>query len=876
MTHRAGPALFTIAALAAALLPAGITPAQPARPGVDPHAEAVATRGFDYFDSMSFDDGVPSPAAHFGHEIGARFHHHHEIMGYFDELARTSDRVRIREYGASHQGRSLRIAIITSPENHRRLDEILDANRRLSDPSLPDAEARSIVENNPAVVWFSFNVHGNEASCSESAMVTAYTMAAATGAPVTGWLDDLVLVIDPMLNPDGRERYLSWYENAVGVGVDESPDAYEHHEPWPGGRMNHYLFDLNRDWLWMVQAESRARIPVYREFLPQLHIDYHEQWYDSPYFFGAGDAPYNEHIPEETKQWLDIYGRHNASTFDRFGLEYSTKERFDYLYPGYGKVLPVYHGAVGMLCEQAGHSAGGVAIRVHDRYTLTLRDRARHHYMTAMSYLETTAEKRAEQLARFRRFFTDSMTVPEGHARAFIISAATDPALLRRCWDLCAAHGIEVHALRDAVTLEGLGRYDAEEPAASVALPAGSWVIPSGQRMGRLVRAIFEKSTHVEDPDTYDITAWSMPVAFGLEAYTADAAPAGTQRLTEWTAPAARTTGNGRVAVIIDAGQHDFPIAVGKAIERGIFARIAERAFSLEGERFAAGSLIIPRGRNEQDTLDAFGDDMLGIGISVHHAGSGYPEDGEALGADANIVLTLPRIILLRDEGLDPLSFGQHRHLLDHAAPLPHTVISSDSLRRVDLHEYNLMVIASGSPGNAETIKEFVRAGGTVVASGGSARWAERSLLELKEDPDDAKKREEEEKARPKLSEMTWAEREARGIEDRVPGAMLLVHVDTSHPMAAGVREWVGLIKRGDSTMLIDDNAEAVARFADAPLIGGSVSDRNLLRFAGSPAMTVHRLGAGRVICLADDPTFRGFNHGATRLLLNAIIYGAR
>lgn len=864
---------------AAALISMGVlstlTLAQPARTGVDPIAEANGRVGFDYFDSMSFDERVPSPAAFFGHEIGDRFHHHHEVMGYFDELARTSDRVKVREYGTTHQGRSLRIAVVTSPANHARLDDILSANMRLTDPSIGDGEAQRIIDSNPAIAWFSFNVHGNEASCSEAALMIAYTMAAGSSAPVTGWLDDIVLVIDPMVNPDGRERYVSWYENARGAGADESPDSVEHDEPWPGGRMNHYLFDLNRDWLWLVQPESRARLPMYRRFMPQLHIDYHEQWYDSPYFFGAGDAPYNEHIPDETKQWLEIYGKHNAHTFDRKGLVYSTKERFDYLYPGYGKVLPVYHGAVGMLCEQAGHSAGGTAIRVHERYTLTLRDRARHHYMTAMSYLETTAARRADQLSRFRRFFGESMRVPDGHAGAYIVSADTDPALLKRCWDLCAAHGIEVHALARDTTINGLGRYDSQEPAGEMTIPAGSWVIPAGQRMGRLARAIFERTTQVEDPDTYDITAWSMPVAFGLEAYYADSIPSATERLSDWSPEPARITGQGRVALLVDSGQHDFPRAIGLAMKHDLFARVSEKEFNLEGQSFDAGTLIVHAGRNGSDSVRAFEEELVSIGLSAHRAGSGYPEDGEALGADANRVLTMPRIILLRDEGLDPLSFGQHRHLLDHLTPLPHTVINSDALGRVDLDRYNLMVISSGTPGNSDAIREFVRSGGTVVASGASARWASLILLDLKDEKKD-EQTDSKGDERPELSELSWAEREARGVEDRVPGAMLLVHVDTSHPLASGVREWVGLIKRGDSTLPISSSGEAVARFGEAPLIGGSVSDRNLTRFAGSPAMTSHRLGRGRVICIADDPTFRGFNHGATRLLLNAIIYGAR
>lgn len=836
---------------------------------------------YDSFDGLRFDPMVPTPEGHLGYRIGERFTRHHDRVAYCRALAAASDRVRFAEYGRSHQHRPLVMLTISSPENLERLDEILAANRELADPAnLSDARRREIVENNPAIVWYSFGVHGNEASCGEVSIQLAYTLAAATNPEVQTILDNCVIVIDPQLNPDGQMRYVNWYENAVGYGPgsgpDANPDALEHQEPWPSGRSNHYLFDLNRDWVWGVHPESRSRVAAYRRYLPHLHLDYHEQGYTSPYFFGEGDTPYNKNIPQDTKDWVALYGRENARAFDKLGLVYATRERFDYLYTGYGKVLPVYHGAVGLLLEKAGHGRAGLAIEVSDQYTLTLAERVRDHFVTAMNYAEVTSANRQGQLERFAKFWADGLAAAGPGPRAFAFSASNDPAVLKKLWDFCLMHGIEVGRLTGALTTGAFATYDTGELVEDLTLPEGTWIIDARQPMSALVRAKFERVTEVEDPDTYDITAWSLPLSFGLQAWWSDEPlEAGTERVQRFAPPTARITGSGGVALLIDSSQHNFPVAVGHAVRHDLFCRVLGGEVEVDGKRFAKGSLLVHLIRNPDRDLEQFVRDVLASGVSVHRASEGFVTSGNHLGNNANPIMRLPKVLLVTGAGTNSLSAGQHWHMLDINFPFPHTRVDAGGLGRMDLSAYSVIVLPSMgglSSGAAERVRDWVRGGGAVVASDGAAGWALREIAGAET------ARERDRHDEPKANEKTWEEREQESVDRRIAGAMALTQFDLSHPLTAGLHEgqgWMGVIARGFSDLPMRDDAYVVARFdGEQPIISGPVSNANKDRMKGQPFLIHHRVGSGAVIVFADDVTIRGFHHAGMRMLMNAIVYG--
>lgn len=887
---------LTLACLATLFAFAPVAPAQTSARSPDAAAIAdanLAGAGGDpllqYLEPAEINASIPTPASYLGYRFGEHFTRHADTLGYLRGLAAASDRVRVETYGQTHERRDLIVCTVSSPANLARLGEILASNAALSDPRTRSAsDVKKAIENNPAIVWFSFNVHGNEPSSTECAIELAYTLAASEDPEIRAILDGVILVIDPCLNPDGRERYVAWYDMAVGASPNADPDAAEHAEPWPQGRTNHYYFDLNRDWLWGIHPESRARMAIYKRYLPHLHIDFHEQGYQSPYFFGLGEKPFNKNIPEETIDWVGRFGAANAEAFDARGLVYATKERFDYLYPGYGKVLPTYHGAVGMLCEQGGHSRAGLAIDFNEDHVLTLRERAAHHFIVAMSDLRYAVENRRANTERFARYFTLPADADACPPVTYAISKGNDPAMLGKLADLCAMQGIEIHepatgarVAPDEFLGYRTGKADERPPSL-----AGCWLIPGDQPRGALVRAVFERSTIVEEPETYDITGWSIPVAWGLDAWTIErdvrSSPVSLDALRAPAAPAEA----GSVAAIIDSGQHNFPRAVGALVRRGCFARVAGAPFTIDGRAFPAGSLIVHRIRNA-GTIDALAEECRSLGVAVAGADHAVTTEGHVLGADDNARFVLPSVLLLRDEPTSAYSYGQLWQLLDLETDLPHTAVNTHDLGRIDLDDYNVIVVPhlSGNLSDAlgesavEAVSDWISGGGTLVAIGSAGDWAaERFLGEPDDKPDKPDKASDDDDADdddPENRDLSWSDRKDRDQGRNIPGALLSATVDAGHPLSAGVRDWVGVIKRGDRVAPLRADGQAIARFdSDSPVIGGVISDEKTEEIAGKPFATRHRVGSGAVVCFSDDVTIRGFAHAPVRLILNAITLG--
>ena len=867
--------------------------------------------------NLTYSDSVPSVKDFLGYATGEHFTRHSDTVAYAKALAEASDRVMYTRYGQTHQRRELGILTISSPRNLARLDSILERNRSLANPDeLDSARMLEIAGSNPSIVWLSFNVHGNEASCTEAAQEVAYALAASTNPEVERMLENVVVVIDPCLNPDGRSRYVNWYDQIVGVTPDPHPGAREHAEPWPSGRANHYLFDLNRDWVWGTQPESRTRMGIYRQYMPQVHIDYHEQGTHSPYFLGAGDTPYSSNIPQESKDWFDRVGRASAAAMDRNGLPYATKERFDYLYPGYGKVTPVYHGAISLLTEQAGHGRAGLTIDVAPAntpgYNLSLQDRTRNHFITAMSYVEHTAQNRQAQIERFARFFRESAAGSSDTIAGFVFDADNDPAKLSLLWDFCSIHGIEIHRLTRGAEVPGenvrtyFPPFGIEDESVSVA--QGSWFIPTAQPMGGFALTAFERDTFVEDRDTYDITSWSYPVMLGLDAMevTQPIDGAALERVESYdpyayVALADPADFAGSYAMMIPSDDHRFPQVLAIAAEHDLFARLTGDEITIrDGETVPEGSLIVMPSRNDIENVRQFANRAFSAGFPIHVTDSGYPLAGPAIGNNANRRFMPSKIVLASGSPLSSLSFGHTWHMLDHVSPTDYTAVNVDRLSGVDWEDVNVLVLPSGrlssaiSGGTLEALQGWVRSGGTVVAVNQAARWASSELVGLESDENVEADSEAEppswdttdQTESSDVHTLTFAEREARGVDRRVPGALLAAHIDTTHPLAAGLPDKVGFHMFSGSPLPVGSGGYVLARFAEftptddiesqtlSPRIGGSISPSNLMRLSGQPAVTHHRVGRGNVICFASDPTNRGMNHAGMRVLLNAIQLG--
>ncbi|HSN67637.1 MAG TPA: M14 metallopeptidase family protein, partial [Thermoanaerobaculia bacterium] len=544
--------------------------------------------------------------------LGERFTPHHLIVGWFDALAEANpDRVSLVKFGETWERRPLVYAVITSPANHARLSEIRSALASLSDPRLaPREDAERIAQTAPALVWLAFGVHGDESSSAEAAMMVADRLLR-DDAESRALLENLVVIIDPLQNPDGRERYITWFEGRVGREPNPDPDAIEHYQPWPGGRYNHYLVDMNRDWLWATQKESQARVEAYLGWRPQVFVDFHEMGYQSTYFFPPDADPTNANIDSETERWLETFGKANAEAFSSRGWPFFVGETFDLFYPGYGDSWPSLHGAIGMTFEMAGHGFAGRAVDREDGTTLTLRDRIERHYTAAMGTLATASANRRALLLHSRDVVERQIAAPEVTYLVTPSSRGIDEAA-----DLLRRQKIEFAALSRARSLAatpvvGGSRKEQE-------FPAGTLVVSTRQPLGAIVRTLFEKTPAIDrafidkqrekvqadEPDEfYDITAWSLPVAFGLEAYSFDGRIAEDQlaRLPERQVAA---PGDARFGWVIDARDPEIYRFIGEMLRRDIRFSVVSADLRHNGRTFNRGSVLVQRHNNEKDVLD--------------------------------------------------------------------------------------------------------------------------------------------------------------------------------------------------------------------------------------------------------------------------------
>ncbi len=471
---------------------------------------------FIFFSSVSLSRAqLKSPEEFLGYKIGTRYTPHWRIVSYFNHVAASSPaQVKLEQYGETNEGRPLLLAFVGSAENIQRLENIRMNNLRLANQARDKMAAME--ENAPAIVWLSFNVHGNETSSSEASMLTIYSLVDPSHSKSKEWLKNTLVVIDPCINPDGRDRYVNWFNSVVGKNFDPQLISREHHEPWPGGRTNHYNFDLNRDWAWQSQVESQQRMKMYNKWLPHVHVDFHEQWINSPYYFAPAAQPYHDVITPWQREFQVTIGKNNAKYFDANGWLFFTKEEFDLFYPSYGDTYPVYNGGIGMTYEQGGGGAGGLGVITHENDTLTLYDRAIHHYTTALSTIEISSLNAPKLIKEFRKFFNEAVAAAPGEYKSFVIR--NDPRDVERIHSLLELlDRNEIQYGSGSGNARGYNYNSGKEE--SFTMGSSDIVISAYQPKSAMVRVLFEPKSRLVDSITYDISAWSLPYAYGLSAY---------------------------------------------------------------------------------------------------------------------------------------------------------------------------------------------------------------------------------------------------------------------------------------------------------------------------------------------------------------------
>ncbi|WP_205510764.1 M14 metallopeptidase family protein [Longitalea arenae] len=822
---------------------------------------------------------VKSPDQFLGYKLGARYTPHFNIVNYCKQVAEAApDMVKLEQYGTTNEGRPLLLLYVSSPDNLARLEAIRQNNLRLAgmaaDKMAPDEKA-------PAIIWLSYNVHGNETSSSEAAMLTLFELVNPANTKTKEWLKHTVIIIDPCINPDGRDRYVNWFNSVVGVQPNPQPFTREHSEPWPGGRPNHYYFDLNRDWAWQTQVETQQRIVKYNQWLPQIHVDYHEQYYNNPYYFAPAAEPYHEVITPWQRDFQTIIGRNNAKYFDQQGWLFFTKERFDLFYPSYGDTYPLYKGAIGMTYEQGGHSRGGAAVINRDGDTLTLWDRLYHHFTTGMSTIETTAQNAPKVVQEFRKYYDKARTSPPGEFKSYVVKA-DEGDKITRLKQLLTRNNIEWNHTGNG-SYNGLNYYTGK--MVSLKTDSHDIVINANQPNANLVKVLFERNSRLSDTVTYDITAWSIPFVYGLTTYGLSSYISGLPKSAVTDKTKIRTiNGQHPVAWLVRWNGLNSVQFLSTVLQQKVKVRYAEQPFKAGNEDFDKGTLIITRTSNQSlgtslSSIINKAAEKAGIGYTA--VSSSFVEKGFDFGSEKVHTMQAPKIGLLAGEGISSLSMGEVWHFFDVQIGYPVNVIWASDLTKNMLRDLDVLILPDGNykfladRSMNEALKDWVTTGGRVIALESAVAQlaaADWGIRIKKGDDDKGDKDDITDKKEDYSMLRRYENRERDFIPGYNPGSIYKVELDNSHPLAFGYDETYFTLKQ-DNTIyeFFKDLGWNVGVIKKDNQVAGFVGSKLKDKLKDGLLFGVQDMGQGAVIYLADDPLFRSFWENGKLLFSNAV-----
>lgn len=802
-----------------------------------------------------FSQEIQSPKEFLGYEVGTRFTRHHKVVEYFKYVSNTLKNVQLEKYGETNEHRPLYVTYISSQENIDNLETIRKAN--LSQTGILSENS----DNNKAIVWLSYNVHGNEASSTEASMLTLYELVTTKKS----WLENTVVIIDPCINPDGRDRYVNWYNQVQNTPYNSNQDSKEHHEPWPGGRPNHYLFDLNRDWAWATQVETQQRLKVYNKWLPHVHVDFHEQGINSPYYFAPAAEPFHEDITTWQRDFQTQIGKNHASYFDKNNWMYFTKESFDLLYPSYGDTYPTFMGAIGMTYEQAGHGRAGLGIDNDEGIELTLIDRAQHHHTTGLSTVEISS-KNAEKLnTEFKKFFADK----NYKYKSYVLKNENSDKT-KRLINLLDKHEI-AYEFAKAGKVKGYNYSSLKEESINVS--ANDLVIHTNQPKGKMVKVLFEPQTKILDSLTYDSTAWALPYAHGFNAIASENTVNSSKK--EVNNSVLNSANTSSYAYISKWNSIDDATFLAQLLNADIKVRFSEQAFSLEGNNYDKGSLIILRHDNLKNTK--FDTKVVEIANKLSRkitpVSTGFVDAGKDFGSGSVKPIFKQRVALLSGSGTSSLSFGQIWHFFETELKYPVTILDSDYFSRVDFSNYDVIILPDGYYGGVlnkntlDKLKTWVRSGGTLIAlKNALSSFADKDGFSLK-----SKKSNDKDKA-DKADLTPYEDLERERTNNIIIGAIFNSKVDNTHPLAFGYPDSYFSLKSSSRSYEYLKNGGNVAYFTkDAKNVAGFAGIKALQNVPESLLIGEDRMGRGSIIYMVDNPLFRAFWENGKLFFANAI-----
>ena len=880
---------------------------------------ANAEDGFVFWPDADYDPAVPSFEDVLGYAPGERITWHANAIRYFEALVKAApDRISVNQYAKSWEGRELIYVVLSSADNMARIDEIKAGMQRLADPRKTNlAEAQEIIKNQPAITWLSYAVHGNEISSTEAAMLTAYHLLASRGDQrVVDIMRDTVVVIDPMQNPDGRDRFIHHFEMSEGLVPDSDRISAEHNEPWPGGRTNHYFFDLNRDWFIMTQPETQGRVKILQEWYPVTFVDAHEMGSDSTYFFAPDPIPINPHMAADQRASLTLFGKNNARWFDSFGLDYFTREVFDAFYPGYGASWPAYFGSIAMTYEQA--SARGLVARQYDGNDLTFAYTIRSHFVTSLATAETTTANRQKFLTDFYNYRLSAIEEGKNDSiKSYILPIQADQAAVNKMTGLLVRQGVEV------------GRATSSFDACGQTYEAGAFVINTAQPAKRFIRTLMDVNVPMEErfvteqerrraknlrDEIYDVTAWSFPLMMNIRSdscyRTIDekfetAGP-------ELVQPGSLSGSADPVAYLVPWGSAPAVRFLANAFKRDLAVKTSDKAFTHADYRYPAGTLIIDSADNPDKLSEIIKEIVSLTGADVISVDNSWVTDGPNFGSQNVVRFNRPKIAIAWDEPTRSYSAGNTRFVIERQFDLPVTAIRLNQLKVSDLSRYQVLILPEsgwgpdyyeslGKKGTAN-LKDWVAKGGVLIGIGNANRYladpdidllsirSENAVVEIDKQASKntgaaANDGDKTEEATVKGEYLTSEAEYQSSITpekdhpDSVAGVLVKSDVDPDHWLGAGVNPTLNVLVRGSdiyTPVKMNKGVNvAVFRNADELLASGYIWEQNRKQLAYKPFVVAEPSGNGYVIGFTQDPNVRAYLDGLNIIFMNAILRGS-
>lgn len=823
-------------------------------------ASAQNDATLDYYlpQDISYDSEIPKPSDIIGHEVGEWHVTHDKLVFYMQTLAKASDRITIETRGETFEGRPLLLLTVTSTKNHQNLEEIREEHLALSEGGSASLDTSKM----PIVVYQGFSIHGNEPSGSNASLAYAYYLAAAQGAEIDAMLDNMVILLDPSFNPDGLQRFAYWANTNRSKNLNPDRNEREYHEVWPGGRTNHYWFDMNRDWLPVQLPESRARIKTFHKWLPNILTDHHEMGTNSTFFFQPGEPTrVNPLTPKINQELTAEIGTYHAKALDKIGSLYYSEENYDDYYYGKGSTFPDVNGSIGILFEQ-GSSRGH--IQESENGILTFPFTIRNQFTTALSTIDAAKNMRSKILDYQRNFYSDIKSeASRSRTKGYVFGDSKDASKAWHLAEILNRHKIKFHELASDANISGKSYKK-----------GSSYVVPLNQKNPRLINAMFEKRTAFTDSLFYDVSAWTLPLSFNLDYAELTSLSNAGNVVSNFQPLSGAVSGQSNYAYLFEWHEYYTPRALNTILEKGLRAKTAKSPFSLEGKNYDYGTIMIPvqnQSLNPKELHNFLSKIAKDNQLQITGVATGLTK-GIDLGSNDFDPVRKQKVAILVGDGVRPYDAGEIWHLFDTRYDMKITKIDTKYFNVVDLSKYTDLILPS-SWGNtildkkgADKIKDWVRGGGTVIGYRNVANWYKKNgmmKLELKKDSMVAKNIAFDQKGDFLGAQVTG-------------GAIFEAKQDRSHPINYGYKnDIISLFRNTNIYIKPDKNSyNNPIQYTNDPLQSGYISEENAELIKNSVPFKVNRMGRGRIILFTDNTNFRAFWYGTNKLLMNAIFFG--